>query len=130
MTIKKHILEIKNNIVLKPYDHFLLDLYNPNAKSGSVYLIQLIGTDCFKIGSSKNPEARLKQIQSKCPIPLKIIYQWYGDDYRYFEKLLHDTFRANRIKGEWFKLSHENLMWITDYYPRQYRLHQSDYGKN
>lgn len=60
------------------------ELYDIRKPDGYVYIIQLADTDIFKIGISIDPDRRLKQLQSRCPIPLKIIYSWLGHDYRFF----------------------------------------------
>lgn|SRR3990167_7153206 len=129
-TIKRHIKTLRN---LAKTDSLLgleLDLYNPNKEMGYVYLIQLGDTDCYKIGSSIKPEQRIKQIQAKCPIPLRFIYKWWGHDYKYFEKMLHYAYRKQVIRGEWFKLSTKNICWIIETYPVTYHLHESDFGEN
>lgn len=62
----------------KKFFHLWVKSFDPSLKPGYVYVIQLGDTDHFKIGMSVNPNRRLKQLQSKCPIPLKIIYVWHG----------------------------------------------------
>jgi len=78
-----------------------------------IYLIQLGDTEIYKIGISNDPHRRIKQLQSKCPIPLKLIFTNFGHDYEFAEKYLHSHFRHQRIKGEWFKLSAEDILQIT-----------------
>lgn len=94
---------------------------------GFVYIIQLGETDHYKIGMSIDVDKRLKQLQSRCPIPLKIVYRWFGYDYRYFEKALHDQFRKKHVTGEWFRLTTEDIMNLIDFYPGN---HYIDIGKN
>ena len=60
------------------YNGLYLDLFNPDMPIGKVYIIQLGDTDIYKIGITTNLQNRLKQIQSKCPIPLKVIHWWEG----------------------------------------------------
>lgn len=81
-----------------------------------IYIIQLGDTDIYKIGFSKDPDKRIKQLQSKCPIPLKIIYTNFGHDYEFVEKYLHYQYREQRVKGEWFQLSTEDIVKITSWF--------------
>jgi hypothetical protein len=55
-----------------------------------------------KLGSAR---ARLQNIQSNCPFEVELLAlcDGYGDD----EKALHKRFAADRIRGEWFRLSQE-----------------------
>ena len=73
--------------------------------SGYVYLMTNSEMLC-KIGYSKDPAQRLKQISREegevylhCRIP--------SDDMCSLEYELHQRFRAKRVRGEWFSLSHE-----------------------
>lgn len=63
----------------------------------------------IKIGYSKHPEKRLKQLQTAHPAPLKLIQTWQGD--KILEKAIHHrlfSFRS-RLNGEWFNLNHSHL---------------------
>jgi len=76
-----------------------------------VYLIHRDGTNIYKVGFSKNPEKRLKTLQTGNAEKLILIKQWYGD--RDLEKIIHDKLRPDiigrqqKLKGEWFKISSE-----------------------
>ena len=78
-----------------------------------IYIIQLGDTDIYKIGISKDPNKRIRQLQFKCPIPLKLIFTNFGHDYEFAEKYLHLHFRNQRVKGEWFELSAEDILQAT-----------------
>lgn len=58
----------------------------------------------YKIGQSTQPEKRLKQIKTG---NLNVELLCYGD--KITEKYLHTRFYQNRINGEWFYLSNEQL---------------------
>ena len=94
------------------YYKYRKDLFDIRKPAGWVYLIQLGDTDHYKIGMTTNLDSRLKQLQSKCPIPLKIIFRWYGHDYRFFELAFHSRFAKKRVKGEWFRLTTEDITWL------------------
>jgi hypothetical protein len=81
---------------------------------GYVYLIRVFqrspfaNTRLYKIGASKNPFKRLKELSSG-PSQLSVIaivptWDMYG-----LEARLHDRFSKWRIKGEWFALSEKNI---------------------
>ena len=78
-----------------------------------IYIIQLGDTGIYKIGISKDPHKRIKQLQTKCPIPLNLIFFNYGHDYDFAERYLHYHFKRQRVKGEWFDLSAEDILEVT-----------------
>jgi hypothetical protein len=94
-----------------------------------LYIIQLGDTDIYKIGISKHPDKRLKQIQRKCPIPLTLIYTNFGHDDEFAERYLHVHFKRQRVKGEWFKLSTADIIHIvTRWCSQEYQY--PDYSEN
>lgn len=74
-----------------------------------IYIVRAQGQDLYKIGfTARTPEERLKEVQTGCPYPLKIIHVFEGsqDD----EKRLHLEFHEFLIHGEWFQLNEERLL--------------------
>lgn len=67
-----------------------------------------------KIGISKHPEKRLKQLQTGNPHPLKLEGVFHVEDY--YEKRLHYLLRnfKARHKGEWFNISVKNMFELLD----------------
>ncbi len=66
-----------------------------------IYFIEAVGQDRIKIGKADDPEARLKQLQTGCPVPLRllgIINCQAG-----IERTLHAKFAEDNIQGEWFQ---------------------------
>src|SRR3990167_4509266 len=90
------------------------DLYNPKVEGGYLYLIQLGETDHYKIGITRHMDRRLKQLSGKSPIPLKVLYFWWGHDYRAAEAFLHKQFASKRVKGEWFQFTTKDLFFILE----------------
>ena len=72
-----------------------------------LYIIQMNITGDIKIGRSKHPEKRLKQLQTGCPHKLKLIL--VVEDMGWYETVLHRrmAFAAIRKNGEWF---HESAL--------------------
>ena len=78
-----------------------------------IYLIS--DSEYTKIGVSKQPQKRLKQLQIAHPKPLNIIFEKETEDARKIEKLLHKILWQFRVKynSEWFLLS--DVDWLKDY---------------
>lgn len=82
-----------------------------------LYLIRKIGTNQFKIGISKNPQRRLKQLQTGSGDRLLLHRTWQLKDDRSTEKKLHRMFwqSKSRHNGEWFELSNAHLDFLIDH---------------
>ena len=67
-----------------------------------LYIIQSDVTGAFKVGRSKNPKTRLRQLQTGSPYQLKLVCVLENTGYQ--EKLLHQRLDVSgrRCKGEWF----------------------------
>jgi len=58
----------------------------------------------YKIGISKNPEQRIKQLNTGNPEQLILIHSYLATEQKYqSEVLAHSLFNQDRLKGEWFK---------------------------
>ncbi len=87
-----------------------------------VYLMNAEGTSRYKIGFAKDPNVRLRELQTGCPYPLKIVAASNGDRDR--ERKLHARFSDYRQCGEWFDLPGDVLpdvqravLTYTDFHP-------------
>jgi len=69
-------------------------------KEDHLYLIQSDKTGMIKIGRSKNPQRRLKTLQTGNPNQLRLIYVYEGKGY--LESSVHEELDRWRRKGEWF----------------------------
>ena len=68
------------------------------------------GNGLYKIGITISaPEKRLKDIQSMCPVKIKLIHYFESDDLRRVERLLHHTLRKFKSHGEWFGLNKKQV---------------------
>lgn len=63
-----------------------------------------------KIGFTAGaPSDRLAHLQTACPTRLRLIGAMAGDEA--VERWLHDRFAADRLEGEWFRMS-ADLAWV------------------
>jgi hypothetical protein len=75
------------------------------------------GEGYYKIGLTQSPKHRMKALQSSVPFPLTCVYLISTVFMWQTEALLHTTFAAKRIKGEWFALAEGDLAWIRLTFP-------------
>src|SRR3954465_10366052 len=83
---------------------------------GFVYLI-LASTGPVKIGRSRHPAKRLKQLAT-LPFTVQLVHQIQTDDMVWLEGKLHRDFSTQRINGEWFNLTSEQIALLQ----RQHRI--------
>lgn len=69
-----------------------------------VYLIQSLENSCFKIGISKNPQKRIKQLKTGNSSDLKLIDSFYSKHPYKLEKFLQRHYNYAKKEGEWFEL--------------------------
>lgn len=80
--------------------------------SDKTWLYIIRAGDYFKVGVSKDPERRLKDIQPHCPLFCEL---WFAESYqtgkeaRRVESACHRFLKKERQHGEWFILSHETI---------------------
>ena len=80
-------------------------------KSGYIYLIKSTSGH-YKIGQSKNPKRRLKELQKGAtigPFELDLVCYFKVKDMDDIEDHLHGYFYAERVIGEWFNLSNDQV---------------------
>lgn len=80
-----------------------------NTKSsidGQVYVIGSVADRRVKIGTSRNPRGRLKELQGGNPNPLRILVTFQGG--YLLELHLHQTLDRFRTTGEWFDFGEAN----------------------
>lgn len=75
-------------------------------------------TNLCKIGLSKSPESRLKQLQTGHPDKLKIHYLREIDESKVYEmeKLIHDTLKFYKERNKWFNISVDNAKLELDFH--------------
>jgi predicted GIY-YIG superfamily endonuclease len=75
-----------------------------------VYLISDSNTYTYKIGISKNPETRVKTLQTGNDNKLKIIHKVECEYFNDVETALHNKYKIFKINGEWFELNDEDVV--------------------
>ena len=79
---------------------------NPN---GYLYCFIIPELGLIKIGCSKNPNRRFKDLESACPFPLKKVFAYYFENVYNIEEAVQDSFKDRHHHKEWYKLSNEEL---------------------
>ena len=64
----------------------------------------------IKIGQSDSPTLRMSQLQTANPAKLRMLWIYEGSGYTEVE--IHDLFKSDRIRGEWFKPSEDLISFI------------------
>ena len=70
-----------------------------------VYLIQNLETSKYKIGVSKHPKKRVKQLQTGSGEEIKLIHEFKSQFPRKVETALHNRYGHLRAEGEWFLIT-------------------------
>lgn len=73
-----------------------------------IYLIQAVETGLYKIGVSKHPNKRIKELKTGNGSDLKLITTYSSIFSHKIEKALHNNLSHLRKEGEWFQLSLED----------------------
>lgn len=80
-----------------------------------VYLFKVEGTDVYKIGNSKHPDQRLKEVQIGCPYKVEEVARFKSKFPSKVETALHRKFNFQKedkfgreLQGEFFALSEED----------------------
>lgn len=72
------------------------------------YLYIIKCQDFFKIGVANDVENRLSQLSTGNPFPLVVEVTYAFDNAEVVERALHQRFKEQRTRGEWFELSYED----------------------
>lgn len=83
---------------------------NSKAKpDGYIYILKLKGYSIYKIGVSANPKRRIRDIDSHNPFGVdKLLIKYFKNVYN-MEECIHDSFKDNLMRKEWFKLHKEDV---------------------
>lgn len=75
-----------------------------------IYFVQCGKNGPIKIGCAANVEDRVAQIQTSCPYELKLL--WKIDGGMNKEAEIHERWKHEKIRGEWFRPSRSLLNFI------------------
>ncbi len=75
------------------------------------YVIRAGTLGPIKVGASADPEARMRQLQTGCPRPLRLVGLIDEDEW-----LVHFLIAPWRIQGEWFEANEEVCDSLRDVY--------------
>ena len=84
-------------------------------RAGWVYLIRSGRSDYYKIGLAKDPKVRLHQLQVGNPEELSIVHTIECEDVVEVEDGLHNRFVRQHHRGEWYRLSAEDVERVRAY---------------
>jgi len=80
-----------------------------------IYLIQSQEDGYYKIGVSKHPKKRIKQLQTGNSSELKLVESYQSEYAHKVEKALQRRYAHMKKEGEWFDLSiKEDVSFLTD----------------
>ena len=76
-----------------------------------IYLISCEADDTilYKIGYSKNPKQRLKELKTGNPNALEIVQEFETKHNRKVETAFHNHYKVKNVNGEWFSLSSDEV---------------------
>jgi len=75
-----------------------------NKHPDTIYVLNIEGTNIYKIGTSQNTQRRIKDIQSYNPFLIDIILIIKTKGAYELEQFIHDLIEDKHIKNEWFKI--------------------------
>ena len=102
----EHLFDTRNG-----FDNSKNDYFGPKAckKHGFVYIANTRGTNQYKIGVTTSLSSRLSQFKTANPMVSIIASKETNDRYSY-EKMLHKLYFKNKLSGEWFTLSNDQIV--------------------
>lgn len=77
--------------------------------SGFIYLVHIKGSNFYKIGYTKNVIKRLATLQTANALELVIVERFFSLNARYLEKEIHKYYESQKVRGEWFQFSEEQV---------------------
>lgn len=89
------------------------DLYS---RSGFVYVLFIedsSGIRFYKVGMASSLSERIKTHQCSSPFLVQIACSYFTENMRREERSIHEQIKDKKIRGEWFDLSHEDLIAIS-----------------
>lgn len=82
---------------------------------GYLYVLQNYHFDLVKIGVSAAPKRRIRDIKSYVPFKIDYIYKKLFIDVYSLEEIIHDVYKENRIKGEWYQIHKDDVLKLIEF---------------
>ena len=77
---------------------------------GNIYLVNMEGTDLYKIGYTKRDiTKRLDELKTGNPNVITCVHLFETEHHVKIESWLHNIHSTNRMEGEWFELTNEDV---------------------
>ncbi|HVW58424.1 MAG TPA: GIY-YIG nuclease family protein [Puia sp.] len=89
-------------------------------RQNCVYILKT-GKDLYKIGKTRDLQRRLANYHTHLPILFRVVRQYPAANMDELEESLHIVFQHRRVKGEWFRLTGQELI-ICDNIARHFAL--------
>lgn len=86
--------------------------YHTSRFSG-MYVVNVSNTDKYKIGFTKNLDARLKAIRTMSPNQIRLRFYIITKHYKELEKEIHKMLSSKLIRREWFSLNEDDIDQLT-----------------
>lgn len=94
--------------------------------AGYVYLIGTPIFGWYKIGKSRTPEVRVKDLGILLPFKVEIIGVWKAVNHHLMESTLHEMYKTNKINGEWFEFTKKQAYNVFSSIPEESRIYPLD----
>lgn len=79
------------------------------SKFPGLYVVNILKTDKYKVGFTKNLGARLIALRTATPFPIRLKFYIMTEFYKELEKELHRLLLPNLTRREWFSLNEVEL---------------------
>lgn len=85
------------------------DMIKYGFESGFIYVVEMEGQGIYKIGRTTDVQKRLTQFGIQPPFRYRLRFAHRVDCQERVERFLHVIYKAQRLNGEWFRLSEHQL---------------------
>lgn len=86
-----------------------------NSTKKGMYIINIRNSDLYKIGVTTNIIRRKKQFETANPFDFYLHEFFPTDDCHKLEREIHKRYTQKRYKNEWFKLTEEDVLRISNF---------------
>jgi len=91
-----------------------LKIGHSELKRDFIYIIQC-KSDYYKIGFATDVRSRISAMQTGNPFRIRLIFSTMLPDPQSLERYLHNNYKNQRVRGEWFRLNHVEVKDIASF---------------